>query len=52
MPLSSQSNPRKLQSINTIRTIVEKKRVNRNKGTMKIKQKVWHISLESVNTRV
>ena len=38
MPLSSQSNPRKLQSMNTIRTIVEKKRVNRKKGTMKIKQ--------------
>ena len=47
MPLSSQSNPRKLRYINTLRKIVDKKPVNRKKGTMKIKQKVWHVWSQS-----
>ena len=43
MPLSSQSDPRKLQSINTLRKTVDNKPVNRKKGTMKINHKVWHV---------
>ena len=48
MPLSSQSNPRKLQSINTLRKTVDIKAVNRKKGTMKINHKfgMYEVSLD------
>jgi len=48
MAVSNQSNPRKLQSLNTLQTIVKKKPANRNKGTLKIKQKVWHVWTQSI----
>ena len=49
MAVSNQSNPRKLQSLNTLRTIVKKKKpANRKKGTLKIKQKVWHVWTQSI----
>ena len=47
MPLSSQNNSRKLKSIKTLRTMVDKKPVNREKGTMKVKQKVLHVWSQS-----
>ena len=52
MALSNQSNPRKLQSLNTLRTTVKKKPVNRKKGTLKIKQKVWHVWTQSIQIKL
>ena len=52
MAVSNQRNPRKLHSINTLRTIVKKKPANRKKGTLKIKQKVWHVWTQSIQIKL
>ena len=52
MALSNQSNPRKLQSLNTLRTTVKKKPANRKKGTLQIKQKVWHVWTQSIQIKL
>ena len=52
MAVSNQSNPRKLHSLSTSQTIVKKKPANRKKGTLKIKQKVWHVWPQSIQIKV
>ena len=52
MAVSNQSNPRKSHSLNTSQTIVKKKPANRKKGTLKIKQKVWHVWPQSIQIKV
>ena len=52
MAVSNESYPRKLQSLNTLRTIVKKKLANRKKGTLKIKHKVWHVWTQSIQIKL
>ena len=40
-----------VKSLNTLRTIVKKKPANKKKGTLKIKQKVWHVWTQSIQIK-
>ena len=52
MAVSNQSNPRKLHSLNTLQTIVKKKPAKRKNGTLKIKEKVWHVWTQSIQIKI
>ena len=52
MAVSNQSNPRKLHSLNTLQTIVKEKPAKRKNGTLKIKEKVWHVWTQSIQIKI